>query len=32
MERRGKLGAQNKVPRVVAGPESLALLLAEGDE
>jgi hypothetical protein len=32
MERRGKLGAQNKVPRVVASPESLVPLLAdEGD-
>ena len=31
MQRRGKLGAQNKVPRVVAGPESLASLLANPD-
>jgi hypothetical protein len=32
MESRGKLGAQNKVPRVVEGPESLAQLLAIGRE
>jgi GH3 auxin-responsive promoter len=31
MERRGKLGAQNKVPRVMASAESLAQLLANGD-
>ena len=31
MQRRGKLGAQNKVPRVVAGPESLASLLPHPD-
>jgi hypothetical protein len=29
MEQRGKLGAQNKVPRVVAGPQSLASLLED---
>jgi GH3 auxin-responsive promoter len=28
MQQRGKLGAQNKVPRVVAGPEALSGLLA----
>lgn len=32
MERRGKLGAQNKVPRVVAGREALSGLLEAPDE
>ncbi len=32
MERRGKLGGQNKVPRVVTATESLAPLLAEADD
>ena len=31
MERRGKLGGQNKVPRVVADVESLAPLLVQTD-
>jgi hypothetical protein len=31
MQQRGKLGAQNKVPRVVDGPESLASLLTNPD-
>jgi hypothetical protein len=31
MEQQGRLGGQNKVPRVVAGPQSLASLLADPD-
>ena len=32
MERHGKLGGQNKVPRVMASAESLAPLLTEADD
>lgn len=32
MEQRGKMGAQNKVPRVVASPEAIAALLAGAEE